>query len=1149
MMMKRNSLLSLIRRFLGAPHEVVACGVFPPTKEKSPHVKPTRGAAALSRTGTLACPGFPRRIVGPRTGILACPTTAIAAIAVIFAILALAPTAALAQGSRKDDIAIGPRGTPLGGASVAICTQPAVTTTAPCSPLATLYSNSALTQALANPLTTDGLGNYNFYATPGKYTIQIYGPSVTTKVIPDVILPSDPSSPTFATVTTTSGITAFSLSLGGNLSVAGNSAVTGTLTVGGAPVPSTSQDLQWSSNQRFKGPIPERDISAYGPPGGCAQVYYVTNFGTASIAATSNQLAKTTGNWSIPNGCGLVVYGAGPTSTLTAPTGLTGSAHTFTGSTGYYYKVIAIDNNLGYGPASSSVNIANGVATLGRDSYNYLSWTAVSGAVGYVIYESATSGGTYSAVGTTYTNAYCDMGFWQSANGSIQAPVPDFVPPTAPSTAGAQALFAQTTAGNGTNTLTLNANAASAATTQLVYPDDSWELQAAMNAIGTNTDGSGGIVVIPPGIYRFAHMPTTGAGLIEQRGSVYLFQLPILLGTATSPYLTEWKGYGNQGGGNGNSGITAGIQVGPNVQAGFVVGPGNVWLQGITMNSQGDGIYVAPNGGGHNIQDISINSGTGGGNVVGSPVHIDAGVIEFWGRHWQLTASNLVKGPPAIWFNGETKNASQPGDAEFYLRDISFMAYHSIKIDDPCACADNGEAMEAMVLDTIQTEENQDHGMLVVDGGASGTESPVLGVTFNQIVQDTNYSNFNPNILGIGPLGAGVQSTIGASGSAIAATASSPGACFGGACTLDVLGADVAASDTGFCVAQATNGNFSPGFQVTGMGVASTCTGGSLLDQNFAVMGPNSNATGSVQWGQLVPAPRTAAFTLTPQTGTGSLAAGTYYYRLSCVDKDGGETLATGELSATLASTGRIEIQQNASGIPGCEAIRAYVGTSSGGENQYLKNGANNYTAAPPPYASGVYDDGSSFTRTSGTPANYDTAFTSKMMMDYNSFSYLLADSVDPLRLGIGTKVDPGSGSGIKVDIAGGTVRGQSGFIAGLSDPAFTNSPRAVYHAFIPVLTSTSTDATLTLDKGVTVTRVQAQAITAPSGCSTNAVVRVTDGTSPVNVTLSAAANDSGAITQNYAAAAALTITVSTAASGCTTSPANVNVEVQYRMQ
>jgi len=113
-----------------------------------------------------------------------------------------------------------------------------------------------------------------------------------------------------------------------------------------------------------------------------------------------------------------------------------------------------------------------------------------------------------------------------------------------------------------------------------------------------------------------------------------------------------------------------------------------------------------------------------------------------------------------------------------------------------------------------------------------------------------------------------------------------------------------------------------------------------------------------------------------------------------------------------------------------------------------------------------------------------------------------------------------------------------------------TASPRSIQNAFLPgALTSTWTALTWTLDKAITVTRVQVQAKTAPSGCSTNAVARVSDGTTPVNVTISAAANDSGAISQNYAAGASIVISVQTAAAGCTTSPADANVVVQYRMQ
>ena len=146
------------------------------------------------------------------------PATLVLALAGVLA----GPPQAGAQGSRKDDMVMNARGVPQAGAFVAICAQPANTSTTPCSPLANLYSNAALTQALANPITTDGLGNYLFYAAPGKYTIQIYGPGITTKVMTDVILPNDPSAPAFTTVTSTAGISAFSLTLTGDLSVTGD---------------------------------------------------------------------------------------------------------------------------------------------------------------------------------------------------------------------------------------------------------------------------------------------------------------------------------------------------------------------------------------------------------------------------------------------------------------------------------------------------------------------------------------------------------------------------------------------------------------------------------------------------------------------------------------------------------------------------------------------------------------------------------------------------------------------------------------------------------------------------------------------------------------------------------------------------------------
>jgi hypothetical protein len=119
-----------------------------------------------------------------------------------------------------------------------------------------------------------------------------------------------------------------------------------------------------------------------------------------------------------------------------------------------------------------------------------------------------------------------------------------------------------------------------------------------------------------------------------------------------------------------------------------------------------------------------------------------------------------------------------------------------------------------------------------------------------------------------------------------------------------------------------------------------------------------------------------------------------------------------------------------------------------------------------------------------------------------------------------------------------------------LGGETITSSPREPYNILLPgALTATFTGETFTLDKAITVTRVQAQLRTAPSACGTNAIVRLSDGASNVNLTLTAAANDSGAISQNYAAAAVLTVAVQTAAATCTTSPGDANIVIQYRMQ
>jgi hypothetical protein len=338
--------------------------------------------------------------------------------AIIWAVLAIAlhvwPSGLKpvhAQGTRKDDIVFNSRGIPLAGASVHVCNMPA--TGAPCSPTALIYSDPLLTQALTNPITTDGMGNYFFYAAPGQYEIEISGPGITTKQIPNVILPSDPANPTFSSLSTSGGISAFALNLSGNLTVNGSTTVvgnlasgtlnltnqgtppgaasagtvnlytkladkllyykdetgteTGPLVAGGAQ---TNQVNNWTAQQNFgnttsKGPNPWYDITQYG---GYIGPNYATPT-TCSITSGSTALSCASA-LDFKNGNGILVYGAGPATGLATPQAPTVTPLWQTGTTSISYCVASVDYYGGMTPCGSAGSTSIGPAALGQNNYS-----------------------------------------------------------------------------------------------------------------------------------------------------------------------------------------------------------------------------------------------------------------------------------------------------------------------------------------------------------------------------------------------------------------------------------------------------------------------------------------------------------------------------------------------------------------------------------------------------------------------------------------------------------------------------------------------------------------------------------------------------------------------------------------------------------
>src|ERR1051326_926496 len=84
-----------------------------------------------------------------------------------------------------------------------------------------------------------------------------------------------------------------------------------------------------------------------------------------------------------------------------------------------------------------------------------------------------------------------------------------------------------------------------------------------------------------------------------------------------------------------------------------------------------------------------------------------------------------------------------------------------------------------------------------------------------------------------------------------------------------------------------------------------------------------------------------------------------------------------------------------------------------------------------------------------------------------------------------------------------------------------------VWSVFITSPTTLFTAATFTPDKAITLTRVEAQAGTAPGSCTTSAVLQVGDGTTTQNLTIGAATSDTGPPRLHLAAGIPLTFEVS----------------------
>ncbi|MGA2481736.1 MAG: hypothetical protein ABSF92_01295 [Candidatus Acidiferrales bacterium] len=1116
--------------------------------------------------------------------------------------LGLAAPPLRAQGVRKDDIVVNSRGVPLAGATVRVCAMPA--SGQPCAPLAQIFSDAALTQALVNPATTDGLGNYFFYATPGRYMVEISGPGITTRQIPDVLLPNDPTAPSFSSVSSSGGISAFSLNLSGNLAVNGNAAVAGTLSGGtlnltnqGTPpgaastgtvnvYTKTDKKLYYADDtgaeigpistttgaqtnvantftaaQNFdadvamKGPNPWFDLRRYG---GYASSSPPSATGSITLGSSTLTLSSAL---DFANGHGIVIHKAGPGSTLATPASVAvAPGGILNGGTTYTYQVVAEDYAGGLTAASTTASTTTGAATLGANTaivtqcvrsggtttfttssnHNFANGQTVSvtgfnagsgtflddcngtfyivstpSSTTFTINQSGMGDRTDTSGGSAQVNAFNRvtwnyqagaLRYWVYRGGSlvgvsigvdpiwydygydlVLGVLPAYVPTSAPGSAQNGYLATTIVSGGGTTSLTLANAAGATVSSAVVLHDNSVNL---LNAVAAAVSSGGGTV----------YFSTTLTG----GNDVYPFNAATQLNSPTAgrqvrllisglPYLNQPFVLGSSytmEGSPRNSGPSA-------------------FLYGYATRIGGSAfplVYVSANP--YKIQQYYKN-------------------LEFYALYNQQTGVYFDEnasggGSAGILFDDTSFTAGQKsysalvikGGFDFWFRRGVFSAQGATALGQPAVRFKNSSATVCGTSCQIAYRIRFDSVSVLYAGiQVDNLDNTSSGVTTSWDVHNMLYES------GVSPLfrvniGNNVWSSFftfsHVDGADQAAGLGTPFVDMSGTSNISNVRFDhcllttssqplitgTAPSPFNLRVENSFGILNVPNYVATGSATSNPELAGTLRGLEMHSASPISILNGAYV-GTPLPAPA-AAPTLTAIAG-GAVPVGTHSYSFSVVGWNGGESAQSPAQSVTTTT-----------GVQTVNLTCSYSGAANFKGFNFYRDG---YRAHSP-----------TVTNPMATTCSWSDTFGFTDGTSPSQYNYASADFLNS--------------SGVSAD----TVR--------VNGELVSAAPRSIHNVFLPgALTSAWTGATLTLDKAITVTRLQAQTKTGPSGCTTNAVVRLTDGTTPVTLTVSAAASDSGAISQNYAGGAALTVSVQTAASGCTTAPADANVVIQYRMQ
>ncbi|HET6932424.1 MAG TPA: hypothetical protein VFI45_19020 [Candidatus Acidoferrum sp.] len=1240
------------------------------------------------------------------------------------------------QGSRKDDIVFNTRGVPLAGATVRVCAMPA--SGQPCTPLALIYSDAALTQALANPTATDGLGNYSFYAAPGKYEIEISGPGITTKQLPNVILPSDPSSPTFNSLSSTGGISAFSLSLTGNLTVNGSTSVVGNLASGtltlsnqgtapGAassgtvnlytksadkrlyykdetgtevgPISTasgaqTNQTNTFTAPQNFdadvhpKGPNPWLDITRFGG-------YVGPNYNVAATTCSINSgsaSASCAAASDFQNGHGVLILGAGPAPGIATPQAPTATPIFQVGTTQRNYCVADRDWAGGITPCGAVGITTTAPASMAVQSYGITgTWTFSNGV--YTVTTSSAHNMPTTSSGIQ-SEPYAQIEIQRGTTNNIQCEGA-FSLSAVPSTTTFQFTRNDLTAAGG-------ANPACTGGTLRVAPKIilKWDSHYTYSVQSATCSGGTATVTISPGVFGptntaaptwvvpwFVNAIFSGVTDSHYNGT---FVISNFTPAGTAPNAVQYSigsctGVSNVGAGgtmtmvpgkavknhliyectgtscalpaNAANYSLVGVATGND---GYFVDRG--WATAAASVDTGDVPATAPTTATNEYLDTTIAAG---GGTTSLTLAATASNTVSGAKAFHDNTPNLLLACAALAANSTGANGGRiviPAATSIYqffplIGNFDMMGNFN---QNPRNCPGNT---------TIQFHPTVYlMGTILMGGGdnllgglgstncvasfykVSSSQTCLQGTAYPLVYfePETTLGNYLENLV-LSPLQAyqsGIYLDEQLNRDGVVALRFEHVHVNGGAHSYSVI------NKTGFGFFwnyggwSASGGNFSEGFDYTithncGMPAylptppaqpyifttnqtysfgtfevdscgqangtfGSNVTFNQVLTENGAgpafkfntfPYGPSGITFSQGSYADFTGGFATPYFDLTNATASGMelnylecgnstqplLQTGTtasFYAGItvranqnSCGGNIGAVNYRYDNLSSNLGVVSGYNTQLNAgaqvfspmTAPANFQSVTAVSGTG-------LAPGTYNYCAIAVDPFGGVTATNplacTQVTTTTGTqsvqlvmPASFPAGAAGLLIYDQTTGHYVIFNSCALPQVSV-----PGSTVTLTTTFEGcvytnpfvttavanfvSTSNGIGGSKLLLNGEFLNAAPRSEQNIFLPGGLSTAwTGSTWTLDRGVTVTRVQVQAKTAPAGCTTNAVVRLTDGTTPVNVTIAAAANDSGAIAQNYASGAALTLSVQTAAAGCTTTPADANVTIQYRMQ